>query len=165
MPRLETSLSQDATSRLNCLTFPSPDPSAAPRPLTLQERVAAGILEAAARVFAAEGERANMADVAAGAGVARATLYRYFASRSALLDELGRLAVARAGERLGSARVDEVAAHEGVSRAVRAMIEVGDLFVVLKIVVPRKIDEKSRELLEEFGRLNPQTPRADVPWK
>ena len=131
MPRLETSLSQDATSRLNCLTFPSPDPSAAPRWLTLQERVAAGILEAAARVFAAEGERANMADVAAGAGVARATLYRYFASRSALLDELGRLAVARAGERLGSARVDEVAAHEGVSRAVRAMIEVGDLFVVL----------------------------------
>ena len=40
-----------------------------------------------------------------------------------------------------------------------------DLFVVLKIVVPKNIDAKSRELIEEFARLNPQTPRDDVPWR
>ena len=32
----------------------------------------------------------------------------------------------------------------------------GDLFLVLKIVPPEKIDEESKRLLEEFGRRNPQ---------
>jgi DnaJ-class molecular chaperone len=40
----------------------------------------------------------------------------------------------------------------------------GDLFAVLKVVVPRNIDAKSRELIEEFAKLNPQDPRADLPW-
>jgi DnaJ-class molecular chaperone len=40
-----------------------------------------------------------------------------------------------------------------------------DLYVVLKVVVPKHIDAKSRELIEEFARLNSQTPRDDVPWK
>jgi curved DNA-binding protein len=35
----------------------------------------------------------------------------------------------------------------------------GDQFIEIKIVVPRKIDSRSRELIEEFGRLNPQNPR------
>ena len=67
---------------------------------TLQERVSGVILEAAAHVFAVDGREASMGDIAGAAGVARATIYRYFASRSALLDELARLAVERAGERL-----------------------------------------------------------------
>ena len=97
----------------------------------LQERVSRAILEAAARVLARRGEQASMNDVAAEAGVARATLYRYFPSRSVLLDELARLAVADAAERLASARVDELDAEQGVTRAVRALVEVGDPFVVL----------------------------------
>jgi curved DNA-binding protein len=40
-----------------------------------------------------------------------------------------------------------------------------DLFVVLKVVVPKHIEANSRELIEEFARLNPQSPRDDVPWK
>jgi curved DNA-binding protein len=40
----------------------------------------------------------------------------------------------------------------------------GDLYAMIKIVVPKHIDSKSRELIEEFGRLNPQDARADVPW-
>ena len=72
-----------------------------------------------------------MNDVAAAAGVARATVYRYFPSRQALLDELARLAVRDAAERLASARIDEVAAEEGVRRAIRALVDVGDPFVVL----------------------------------
>ena len=31
----------------------------------------------------------------------------------------------------------------------------GDLFAVVQIVPPRALDERSREILEEFGRLNP----------
>src|SRR5919109_2802674 len=97
----------------------------------LQEPLAAAILEAAARVLAKGGEQASMNDVAVAAGVGRATLYRYFPSRQALLDELARIAADDAGVRLASARIEEVAAGEGIKRAVRALIEVGDPFVVV----------------------------------
>jgi curved DNA-binding protein len=43
--------------------------------------------------------------------------------------------------------------------------ERGDQYVELKIVVPRQIDERSKELIEEFARHDPQDPRASVPWK
>ena len=36
----------------------------------------------------------------------------------------------------------------------------GDQFVVLKVVVPKNIDNRSRELIEEFAKLNPQNPRS-----
>jgi TetR/AcrR family transcriptional regulator, mexCD-oprJ operon repressor len=97
----------------------------------LQQRVSGAILEAAARVLAARGREASIGEIAAAAGVARATVYRYFPSRQTLLDELARLAVSRAGERLDSARVHQVSAAEGVARAVRALLDVGDLFLVL----------------------------------
>ncbi len=72
-----------------------------------------------------------MSDVAAAAGVARATLYRYFPSRQGLLDELAELAVNAAVARLASSRIHEVAPTEGVTRAVRALVDGGDYFVVL----------------------------------
>lgn len=82
-------------------------------------------------MFAAQGEQASMNDVAAAAGVARATVYRYFPNRQALLDDLARAAVSDADARLMSARIDEVAPEEGIARAVRALIDVGDSFVLL----------------------------------
>jgi AcrR family transcriptional regulator len=102
----------------------------APR-AALRERVATAILEAAAGVLAGRGEQASMSDVAAAAGVARATVYRYFPNRESLLEALGRLALQDAGDRLGAARLDEVAVHDGLERAVRALVTVGDAFVVL----------------------------------
>jgi AcrR family transcriptional regulator len=97
----------------------------------LQQRVAAVILEAAARLLAHAGGQASMNDVAAAAGVARATVYRYFPSRQALLDHLAELAVTDAGTRLASARIEEVKPDEGVRRAVRALVDVGDYFIAL----------------------------------
>ncbi len=97
----------------------------------LQQRVAAAIVEAAARVLTERGEQASMTEVAAAAGVARATVYRYFPSREALLTRVADLAVADAGERLASARIGEVAPDEGVTRAVRALADVGEPFIVL----------------------------------
>jgi TetR/AcrR family transcriptional repressor of mexCD-oprJ operon len=96
----------------------------------LQERVAAAIVEAAARVLAERGEQASMTAVATAAGVARATVYRYFPSREALLTRVAEVAVADAGARLASARISEIPPDEGVTRAVRALADVGDPFVV-----------------------------------
>jgi TetR/AcrR family transcriptional regulator, mexCD-oprJ operon repressor len=112
---------------------------------TLQQRVAAAILDGAARAFAVQGEYASMNDVAAASGVARATVYRYFPKRQALLDELARVAVSDADALLRAARVDEVAPEEGIARAVRAFIEVGNSFVLL-------VRERARFEPERFER-------------
>jgi curved DNA-binding protein len=40
----------------------------------------------------------------------------------------------------------------------------GDQYIEVKVAVPAPKDERSRELIEEFARLNPQNPRADLPW-
>ena len=97
----------------------------------MRARVSAAILEAAAAVLAERGEQASMADVAAAAGMARATVYRYFPNREALFEALGRLAVEEAGERLQAGRLEEVAVTEAFERAVRALVAVGDYFVVV----------------------------------
>lgn len=141
--------------------------SPAPR-AGLRERVAAAIVEAAAAVLAERGD-ASMSDVASAAGVARGTVYRYFQGREALLEALGRVAVEEAGQGLAAARLDEVAIDEAFSRAVRALVLVGDYFVVLarerasvdSDEFERRISGVLRALLDrgqELGEI-----RSDVP--
>jgi len=147
------------------MTQPS---GAAPRQ-ALQQRVATTILEAAANVLVARGEQASMSDVAAAAGVARATVYRYFPNRQSLLDELASAAVRGAGDRLVSARIDEIPVLEGIGRAIRALVEVGDGFIVLARRRSRTEDEEFerrvggpiRALLER-GQSDGQV-REDIP--
>jgi AcrR family transcriptional regulator len=93
--------------------------------------VSSAILEAAAAVLAERGEQASMADVAAAAGMARATVYRYFPNREALFEALGRLAVDQAGDLLEAGRLQDVAVPEAFGRAVRALVAVGDFLVVV----------------------------------
>jgi len=40
----------------------------------------------------------------------------------------------------------------------------GDQYIEIKIATPKVHDSRSRELIEEFARLNPQSPRAGLPW-
>jgi DnaJ-class molecular chaperone len=40
----------------------------------------------------------------------------------------------------------------------------GDQFIELRVIAPTPKDERSKELIEEFARLNPQNPRAGSPW-
>jgi DnaJ-class molecular chaperone len=40
----------------------------------------------------------------------------------------------------------------------------GDQYIEIKIVVPAPKDDRSRQLIEEFGRANPQNPRAGLAW-
>jgi TetR/AcrR family transcriptional regulator, mexCD-oprJ operon repressor len=139
-----------------------------PRP-TLRERVAAAIVGAAAEVLARRGEQANMNEVAEAAGVARATLYRYFPNRETLLRELAQHALDAAGERLEAAALERVPADEAVVRAIRALVDVGDYFIVLARArvdpdpaeFERRITAPLRSVLERGqadGRI-----RADVP--
>lgn len=125
----------------------------APRP-ALQQRVAAAILDGAARIFATNGEQASMNEVAEAAGVARATVYRYFPTREALVGELVRVAVSDVDARLTSARIDEVAPEEGIVRAVRAIVEVGDSFVLLARERGRTYPERfERDITEPLRQL------------
>jgi TetR/AcrR family transcriptional regulator, mexCD-oprJ operon repressor len=119
---------------------------AAPRP-ALQQRVVAAILDGAAQIFAVQGDQASMGDVAQAAGVARATVYRYFPNREALLDELAQGAVAEVDARLASARIDEVEPDEGIARAVRALVDVGEPFVLLARERQRSVSERFEQQL------------------
>lgn len=120
----------------------------------LQQRVAAAILDGAARIFAVQGEQASMNDVAEAAGVARATVYRYFPTREALLGELARAVMSDVDARLTSARIDEVAPEEGITRAVRALVDVGSPFVLLAREHGRSDPERfERELAEPLCQL------------
>lgn len=40
----------------------------------------------------------------------------------------------------------------------------GDQYIEIKVVVPAPSNERSRQLIEEFARLNPQQPRNGPPW-
>jgi DnaJ-class molecular chaperone len=43
-------------------------------------------------------------------------------------------------------------------------IKGGDQYIETRVVVPKVTDARSRELIEEFARLNPQSPRAGLGW-
>ena len=103
---------------------PAPPPS-------IRERIAAAIVEAAARVFAEQDGQASMGEVAAAAGISRATLYSYFPSRELLLEKLAQVSLTETGERLRAARLEQVPIPEGLTRAVRALVTVGDHYIVL----------------------------------
>jgi DnaJ-class molecular chaperone len=43
-------------------------------------------------------------------------------------------------------------------------IKGGDQYIEIKVVAPSASDERSKELLDEFARLHPQSPRAGLAW-
>ncbi|WP_435006418.1 DnaJ C-terminal domain-containing protein [Tundrisphaera lichenicola] len=50
----------------------------------------------------------------------------------------------------------------GQGVAASKSLPVGDLYVIIKVVVPKSIDEESRRLIEEFARINPARPREGL---
>jgi len=121
------------------------------------------ILLAAARVLAAR-EAASMADIAAAAEITRGTLYRHFPARESLIKALEAAANEEAGRRLADANLDKVPVEEGLARATRALVTVGEDFIVL--LRERRPPEPGftgpLEALLERGREGGQI-RTDVP--
>jgi len=105
-----------------------------------------------------------MAEVAAAAGIARGTLYRYFPTREALLQALEAAANEEAARRLAAANLDQVPVEEALARAARALVAVGEDFIVL--LRERRPPEPGFTALLvaliERGRENGQL-RSDVP--
>jgi AcrR family transcriptional regulator len=85
------------------------------------------ILESAIHVFALH-PAAGMNDVAAHAGVGRATLYRHFPSRDDLMAAIKAQARHEAITAVESCPLDEGSAIECIERIVRAVIELGDRY-------------------------------------
>src|ERR1700716_290975 len=115
------------TSKLESAMPATPDLKPAPR----FDRTAAAILDAAAHVFSEQGTAASLADVAAAAGVSRATLYRYYPNREALLNALAAPALTELASRLNDAGLDRATVKEAIERLARALVAVGDRYAVL----------------------------------
>ena len=96
------------------------------------DRTAGAILDAAAHVLSEHSSsKTSMADVAEAAGVSRATLYRYFPDREALLHALAAQALTEAASRLADAGLDHAPVEEAIERIVRAIVAVGDRYAVI----------------------------------
>jgi AcrR family transcriptional regulator len=147
---------------------PTSDLKTAPR----FDRTATVILDAAAHVFSEQGTAANLADVAAAAGVSRATLYRYYPNREALLKALAAHALTELASRLNDAGLERASAKEAIERLARAIVAVGDRYAVLaseqctpdRAEAERLVNAPMRAVLERgisSGHLRQDLP-ADV---
>jgi len=94
------------------------------------DATAAAITQAATRLLARH-QQATVGAVAQATGVARGTIYRYFATRQALLTAVVDQAFLKAEHQLSQANLAAVPPAEGLARAVRALVALGDDFLVL----------------------------------
>lgn len=95
----------------------------------LRDRTRWVILEAAAAVLAERGEAASMADIAKAAGIGRATVYRYFPTRDALLDALCQAGAVELSRLLEEAELDRVPIRDGIARVARAVVGLANKYV------------------------------------
>jgi AcrR family transcriptional regulator len=109
------------------------------------------ILETATRVLA-ENPSAGMAEIAAAADVARATLYRHFPTREELVATIRTQAFDDFEAAVAAARLDEGPPLEAIRRLIGVIVEVGDHYLFLLAQTPGEVKGDSRYEREERMR-------------
>jgi AcrR family transcriptional regulator len=89
------------------------------------------ILETATSVLA-DDQGVGMADVAAAAGVARATLYRHFPTRGDLVAAIRAQAYDDAGAAIAASRLEDGPAGDALRRLIEGLVAVGDRYRFLQ---------------------------------
>src|SRR5690349_3971443 len=115
-----------------------------------REQTYRAIVDAAASVLAdpAAEEARSMQRIAQEAGVGRATLYRHFESRHALLSELARATVQDAGQGLRDADLDGRPFAEALAAAVHVLCSVGDRYIAVFL---NRVPIAQDQLQEQVG--------------
>jgi TetR/AcrR family transcriptional regulator, mexCD-oprJ operon repressor len=120
------------------------------------ERNVLRIQEAAIRLWA-DDPTAGVADVAAAAGVGRATLYRHFPTRESLLEAIRTQGLVDGEDAVENCRLDEGSPTDALSRLMAAWLELGDRYrvVVANPSKPDNLDARGREerLVEAIHKL------------
>jgi TetR/AcrR family transcriptional repressor of mexCD-oprJ operon len=97
----------------------------------LRDRTAAAIIDSAAAIMAEQGDAATMNKIAGAAGVSRATLYRYFADREALLHAMATTSIEELGARIADADLQGIPVDQAIARLVRGFVAVGSKYTAL----------------------------------
>lgn len=97
----------------------------------LRDRTAAAILDSAAVIMAERGNATSMDDIAGAAGISRATLYRYFRNRDALLHAMATTSIDELAARIADADLQGIPVEEAIARLIRGFVAVGSKYVVL----------------------------------
>lgn len=138
-------------------------------------RNAGRILDATAELLAID-PTASLEQVAARAGVSRATVYHHFPSRDALLDTLTERSVREVAAAVKAARPNEDGAAEAMERVLRAAWEVIGRYRGLVIVNPQRLERGElrarlepalrpiRAVIRRGQRGNEFDPELPVEW-
>jgi TetR/AcrR family transcriptional repressor of mexCD-oprJ operon len=97
----------------------------------MRDRTAAAIIDSAAVIMAEQGDAASMTRIADAAGISRATLYRYFPSREALLHAMATTSIEELAARIADADLQGIPVEEAIARLVRGFIAVGSKYTAL----------------------------------
>ena len=109
-----------------------------------------------------------MNEVAAAAGVGRATLYRYFPTRERLLHDLITTATDEAADRLAEAGLDAVPVTEGIARVARVVAAGGSKYAaLLGHFGPANVEREQEQITPMIDNLlrrgiNDGTLRGDI---
>ena len=107
----------------------------------MRDRTAAAIVDSAAVIMAERGDAASMNQIAGAAGVSRATLYRYFPSREALLQAMAAAAVEELAARIADADLHGIPFEQAVARLARGFIAVGHRYIALTVGGYQRTDD------------------------